>query len=56
MTSRYRGPDRAKLRVQRVREAWVQLAAVIREEQANPLYCGQIRAKSKPLATGRPPR
>ena len=40
MTSRYRGPDRAKLRVQRVREAWVQLAAVIREEQANPLYCG----------------
>src|SRR5580658_11217922 len=40
MTSRYHGPDRAKLRVQRVREAWAQLAAVIREEQANPLYCG----------------
>lgn len=40
MTNRYRGPNAAKLRVQRVRTAWSVLAEVIREEAARPLYCG----------------
>lgn len=40
MTSRYHGPSAARLRAQRVRAAWAQLVAVIREEQVKPLYCG----------------
>jgi hypothetical protein len=40
MSARFRSVSRAKLRAERLREAWTALAAVIREEQARPGFCG----------------
>jgi hypothetical protein len=40
MSARFRSVSRAKLRAERLREAWTALAAVIREEQVRPGFCG----------------
>jgi hypothetical protein len=40
MSARFRSVSRAKLRAEGLREAWTALAAVIREVQAKPGFCG----------------
>jgi hypothetical protein len=40
MSARFRSVSRARLRAERLREAWTALAAVIREEQAKSGFCG----------------